>query len=206
MAKETLPTWPNGWDENLKLLEWLTDKQKDKILKSLLQEKEDKKNEFEKSIYWNKEAILKNLKENYVKIEENQNRDIYKWKKYHIELPAVWHFKWYKFDCYVSDWFVKKADFERVPWYENMSYTHEELSYNWGLLWAMDRYMKENWVKEEYEAVKNIKAITGLNNRYWLKDCNKEHHLRSITSFGKWEKSVTDNEKCRVKMLLKLSE
>ena len=107
MAKETLPTWPNGWDEDLKLrLEWLTDEQKDKLFEILKREKI-------KRLMWKKEEVFKYTKENYVQIVEGIKFLWYEWKRIHIDLPAVWDFKWFKSDYFVSDENITEHDLKQ---------------------------------------------------------------------------------------------
>ena len=82
--------------------------------------KEEKKNKWmleqpkKEESWWNIEVILKNLKENHVKVEENKEILGYKWKIIHIDLPAVWKLHWYKFDCFISDESLKKDVFKQV--------------------------------------------------------------------------------------------
>ena len=138
-------------------------------------------------LHGNKEAILKDLKENHVKIEENQEMLWYGWKKVYIELPAVWNFKWFKFEYFVSNDYITKADFEKNTDFENKSYSAKDVS---DLLTAMNQYMKEMWVNTDgdnadysangsligyswgfkCEAWNCLKNITWLNDYYWFRD------------------------------------
>lgn len=122
---------PIRWDEELKTrLEWLTPEEKDRLFEILKQDKEKNEEEQEKSqpnteLFWNKEAVLEDLKENHVKIEENAEMMWYKWKKVHIDLPAVWDFEWFKFDYFVSEDTVDESDFKNGP--INESYSRKEI-------------------------------------------------------------------------------
>ena len=139
-------------------------------------------------LVWDTEAILKNLRENpkYVKIEENAEMMWYGWKKVHINLPAVWKFKWFKFDYFVSDGHVKKSDFIKKPELKEKSYSKKDVS---RLLQAMNQYMLElQWDSDrniDYENELNmwennnkcrcnawycLKTITWLDYCYWLSD------------------------------------
>lgn len=149
------------------------------------QKAEQKKTEQIKELYWDKEKILKNLKENYVKVEENVEMMWYKWKNVHINLPAVWEFKWFKFDYFVSNKIIYKKIFESNLELEKKSYSMKEI---WGLLKAMNRYMKKMGVETDgdmdYEndlkfwgtrkfrcdAWDCFKKITWIDFWLWLKD------------------------------------
>lgn len=151
------------------------------------------KNEI-KELYWNKEKILKNLKENYVNVEKNVEMMWYKWKKVHINLPKVWKFKWFTFDYFVSDVLVCKDDFESNPELEEKSYSMKEV---WNLLKAINNYMNamgveidrdvdyENdlkgweaytkmgkWSYHKSVAWDCFNNIAWLDGWYWLKDKN----------------------------------
>ena len=175
---------PKKWDEELKLIyEWLTDEQKDRLIEILIQDNNERANKK----YNNTEAAIKDLKAKNVKIEENTEMMGYKWKKVHINLPAVWNFKWFKFECFVSDEAVTKSAFESNPELEKKSYSMSDIS---KLLEAINKYMTELWIKNDgkmdYEnklkhsefskfrcnAWDCLKSITWLHSRYWLSDKN----------------------------------
>lgn len=138
------------------------------------------------SLRWNKEEILKSLKENpeYVKIEENAEVMWHTWKKVHINLPKVWNFEWFKFDYFVSYNSVEKKDFEKNPKLEKKSYSMNDVS---NLLKAINRFMaalgcETDWIMKywetktiTYDVWYCLKAITWLswsNSWYWLSDKN----------------------------------
>ena len=178
-------------DEGLKSrLTWLTDNQKYQLLKMLQQELwyfQGAQKFGVESLYWNKEAILNELKEKHVDIEENVEMLWYKWKKVHINLPKVWNFKWFKFDYFVSESSVRKNELEKKPELVEKSYSMKEV---WELLQAMDEYMKEQgvemcsvvnrenyykyWIKGEFKfgVWDCLKMLTWLNKKYWLIDKN----------------------------------
>jgi len=134
---------------------------------------------------WNTNIILNDLKENHVKVEENAEMMWCKWKKVHIDLPAVWDFEWFKFDYFISDEAVYKRDFEKKSELEEKSYSMSDIS---KLLQAMNRYMIElkgkndwdmdyekelkYWETEKYrcDTWDCLKAITWLDYWYWLSD------------------------------------
>lgn len=135
-------------------------------------------------LIWNRKKILKDLAENHVKIEENKKMLGSTWKIVHIDLPAIWEFKWFKFDYFISDKWIKKADFESNRKYRKASYSTKEIS---ELLNAMNKYMEVFWIETDRdidyedrlksrkslklrcEAWDCLKAITWLNRWYWLK-------------------------------------
>ena len=165
------------WDEDLKSrLEWLTDKQKDKLFEILKYEKL-------KRLIWKKEEILKYTKENYVTVEKNAEMMWYKWKIVDIDLPSVWNFEWFKFKYFASDNNVYTCKYP--PELEKKSYSMNDV---WKLLKAINSYMVElQGISDEnidYEddlqyletgnyrcnAWDCLKAITWLDNLYWLSD------------------------------------
>ena len=134
---------------------------------------------------WNTDAILDDLKENYIKIEEDKEIMWYEWKIVHIDLPAIWDFEWFKFDYFVSYKSVAQEDFEKKFELKKKSYSVEDVS---ELLQAMNSYMKELQGKNDWDMdYENklrylrtntrrcnvwdcLKYITGLDRLYWLRD------------------------------------
>ena len=155
-----------------------------------MDEAERKREEAEiEKLKWDTDAILNDLKENYVMIEEDAEMMWYKWKKVHIDLPAIWNFEWFKFDYFVSEnsysWLVGKKDFWQKPRLKKKLYSIKEIS---KLLHAMNKYMIElKWINDgdmDYEnklkyweagvekcnAWDCLKTITWLDDHYWLVD------------------------------------
>lgn len=130
------------------LMDWLSDEQKEKLSKL----SDDKVMEFldelrqiynkKREMYRNRDLIIKDLKENHVKMEENVEMMWYKWKIFHINLPAVWNFKWFKFDCFISDKLVSKEDFKKNPKLIRQSYLVDDISNLW---LSLNEYLKEYW-------------------------------------------------------------
>ena len=149
---------PTGWDDELKSrLEWLTDEQKDKLFEMLKQDRLDR----EKSM-WNIDAILEDLKENHVNIEGNKEILNKKWIIMHINLPAIWKFNWFKFECFISNYLesVNLEDWNEE--YKEKSYSMEEIL---KLYEAIIKYMKEHWVDaDEYDAHEYLLKITWLDD------------------------------------------
>lgn len=132
---------PTGWDEELKSrLEWLTPEQKDRLFHIL---KEDVKKRYWERLYWNKDAILDDLRKNHVK---HMDYEIWwhKWCMTILDLPPVWKkFKWFVFQCFRSYDTISKSEFLKNKDFVDMSYTKEEIS---NLFRAMNEYMKANWI------------------------------------------------------------
>ena len=160
-------------------------KVEDKVEDKVEVEEWVKKDKWLENLKWDTDAILDDLRKNYVKIEENVRMLWYEWKKVHINLPAVWNFEWFKFDYFVSNDEVMKYDFERKSQLEKRSYSINDVS---KLLQAMNKYMVElqgdndwdmdyenelkYWETETWgcKAWDCLKVITWLDNWYWLKD------------------------------------
>ena len=148
----------------------------------LSQEKKEK-------LYWNREAIIKDLKEKYLK-ENDAEIMGNEWKEVHITLPAVWNFEWFKIDYFVSDKKVDNYYFESNPELEKNLKSMKDIC---EILKAVNRYMAELWVETDgdmdYEkdlqywrgakwvecgAWDCLKEITGLDRWYWTSDKNVE--------------------------------
>lgn len=182
---------------------WYSEEKIEKVRADLLSDlqKEPWSEAERDELYWNKEKILENLKEKCVKVEKNVEYMWYKWKKVHIDLPEIeWKFGWFKFEYFVSNGAVIKTDFEVNPELEKKSYSMKDVC---GLLWAMNKYMQAMGVETDWDmdyenelnfwkttkrscdAWKCLKAITWLNNSYWLSDKNL-----------KWRESWRDGWNC----------
>ena len=153
---------PKGWNDKLNSImeeyKSLSDEEKHQLFKLLKQDELDR----EKSI-WNIDAILEDLKENYVNIEENKEMLNKKWEIIHINLPAIWKFNWFNFDCFTSNYseYLYLKDWNEK--YKEKSYSMEELQ---KLYEAIIKYMKEYWIDaDEYDAHEYLSRITWLDNR-----------------------------------------
>lgn len=182
MAKETLPTWPNGWDENLKeRLKWLTPGEKIRMLEILKQDEEELNNNQEKrepnpELFWNEEAIIKDLKENYIKIEDDAEIMWKKWKIVHINLPKIWDFDWLNFKCFIWNDALWPDEYDEIyNKLNNQFYTNEEL---FNILSSFTKYLNTFWIKnkEETEIYNTGGYVTRyINRNIWkyLKDIFK---------------------------------
>ena len=134
-------------------------------------------------LFWNVDAILRDLKKNH--IEEHDAEEMwYKWKRVHIDLPAVWDFNWFEFDYFVSKNTISQREFKQNLELEKKSHSFWSIS---KLLEKLNKYMKELWVETDwnmdYRAAlmyystdchncvvwNHLKDITGLSSRYWVK-------------------------------------
>lgn len=142
-----------------------------------------------KELIWSKDLVIQDLKENYVKIEENQKMLWYKWKKVFIDIPAVWKFKWFKFNCFVSYDRINIKDFESNPDFEKFSYSRKDISkalnsmndYNELYELAIDKYTDyENDLQLDKSSRMGLifictawdllKGLLWLDYWYWLKN------------------------------------
>lgn len=125
-------------------------------------------------LFWNVEAILKDLKKNHVK-EYDAEEMWYKWKRVHIDLPAVWNFDWFEFDYFVSENTIKRREFKENPEFEKESHSFSSIS---KLLEKLNKYMKELGVETDW----NMDYRAAL--MYYYTDCNNcvvWNYLKDIT-------------------------
>lgn len=136
-------------------------------------------------------------------------------KKVYIDLPAVWNFEWFKFNCFVSNGFVSDIDFERAfeknPEIEEKSYSRNDVS---NLLNALNKFMTElgcekYWNRDYPEDILN--AIIWLYDAYRLSDYDViwRMSLRAVlycdgglcTCRERWYDDI-----CAAKLFLRLSD
>lgn len=168
------------WLGRLKNLHELSREERDEMLKLLNIERENE--------------IIQDLKDNkHITIDKDKEMFMKKWKIIHVNLPSVGDFKWFKFDCFVSDesskyWnYVDEEDIEENPELEDSLYSISDI---WTIFRAINQYMQEKGLDADsdidYENVLkhrengghkyNCKAwnffknITGLSGWYWTKD------------------------------------
>ena len=172
-------------DEKIKSIVKEAKKEEKEREKREEERKEKERKEKNLKLMWNTNAILNDLKENHIKIEEDKEMMWYKWKIIHIDLPKVWNFKWFRFGYFVSNITITKEEFERDPLIEKQSYSMKDVS---ELLQAMNEYMKElqgdnDWDMNYENGLRRretntigcmmwycLRYITCLNTWYWLKD------------------------------------
>ena len=182
----------------------------------------ERKNEISETLFWNKEAILKDLKEHHVKIEETAGMNWYTWKNVHIDLPAVGNFEWFKFDYFASDGSVVNKEFESNSEYKKLSYSLEEIA---ELLAALNKYMRALWViiddgidfkkdlkrwkKDEYKIIltwRCLKEITWLDGIFWTanKKLFQSRVQRDLFGYGCDFIGIGDSWYNAAELLLKL--
>lgn len=164
-----------------------------------------------------KENLIKNLKEKCTHIEWWKSLKK-RWKTFiidariwserynasegkivHINIPAVNEFKWFNFDCFVTDqedmdMWIDKWDFDEKG-LSKIAYSKEDII---ELLIAIKRYMSANWVEIDenfdYSNLENgirgcvaadiMKEMIKLkDSTYWLKDIDEDWRTK-FKSFG----------------------
>jgi len=219
---------PIGWDEKLRSkLEWLSPEEKDKLLEILKQDKKERNNLGCESLYWNKDAILDDLIENHVYIDEDIEIEMlgHRWKLIYINLPKIGNFEWFKFDCFISDYSYHKKEFESGSEYDEKLYSMDEIA---DLLEALNRYMRAYWVNmdENVDFKKDLywknskvttdtweclKKIIDLDRDYWLgdKDVDEMEWTRACWFCGpdsSFFSEYNDYDDDGAKLLMKLSD
>ena len=156
----------------------LSDKEKGVLLWMLTQEKMDRERTISKE-----ESIIRDLKEKYVRVEDEAEMMWYRWKKVHIELPAIWDFEWFKFSYFIPKGSVKISDLWQHRELADKSYSVKDV---YELLHAITRYMRASWISIDdsvdydgystyrdvfrFESWNILKSITGFSELYWLRD------------------------------------
>ena len=154
---EILQEW---WlsENRIKILLNLSAHEKDEILR-ILKEDQDKRNReanLKPELIWNKEQILKDLENNHLIIEKDKEMEfaVYDkivWNIFHLELPPVWNFNWYKCDFFIrlkdnNFSTISKTVFEE----EDATLVNKRYSVSYmkivELLKAINEYMKAYWV------------------------------------------------------------
>lgn len=201
MTNETGP-------KNVEKIKWKESiSYKDRVADTLIQ--------LNPELFWNRIAILDDLAKNHVKVEEDVEMMWYKWKRFHIDLPAVGDFKWFKFDWFVSDNMLKREDFMN----NNVRKKLHSKNVVYKILRAMNKYMKTMGVKTDWDvdykremgrycydciAWDDRTYFTGLDYPYWVID----DEFKSFPVVDIWD---CDDE-CwfhsfgSAKLLLKLSD
>lgn len=185
------------------LMEWLSAEQREKLsslsddqamqLLDTLRQEHNKKAEMHENV----DSFVEDLKNNHVKVEKNANKMWYEWKIIHIDLPAKWDFKWFKFDFFVSE----STNVIKRMINDWSLYSMKEIS---ELFWAINSYMKASWVDTDwdidyekelkYRERKNnkwssrvwkiFKEITGLGDTYFLDDRDDENNTIVFDCIG----------------------
>lgn len=139
----------NGDVNLIEIVNWLSEEQKDKMLKLLIKDKE-KTWGLKEKLFGHRQSILAHLKQNCVEIKDAEMMWI-KWKIIRIELPGVWH----KFECFVWDEYLSTYDDDVNEMIDKMGFEVMEIV---DFLSEFDKYMNKNWVNlDKKSRIKEIK-------------------------------------------------
>lgn len=168
------------------IIAWLPAAQRDQLCTALLNEKQKTLETPKKNLEIKLNYILDNLKRNHVSIEENIELYGKKWKKIHIELPAVWKFRWYKFDLFVSDDAIDIDSVRSSLQIQSKMYTMYEI---WEFMAKFNQYLYAYWIYtdgdidyadtltfscgKKSKVWNYIKRISWLSDRYLFKNDGK---------------------------------
>jgi len=195
MANET---WPQGPSKKLQsIMDWLSDKEREEILKLLEENEELKKNNenLEKSLALKKRADffwlylddavkLKCGQTKFVEVKENQNHMWYKGKEYIIKLPDYkrwWVYRSIHF--FISNKPIefseyKKSDiagqsFSEKDFADILNFINDSLNAHpslWNLPKIKNSYMWD--VEQRCNVAYLFRGITWLDREYYLSDDN----------------------------------
>ena len=136
----------------------------------------------------NKEAVLKDLKEKYVKVQPNVEMFWWKWRNISVNLPPVGKFKWFRFECFISDDSMRKEFFDwslsrdeigygKYGWREKDIHLFSDKSYSvkeiLDFFKAIKEYMKEYWIDidgdRDYDNIdyENLWMVRWLDFEAW---------------------------------------
>ena len=174
--------------------------------------------------------IIKNLRDCHVRINGCQEINWIKGKTVLFDLPAVWNFKWFKFNFFISDKRITKGVFEKISFFkkeskfERQAYSLKEIC---ELMEALRDYMKELESPEDYgmnyekdlkywetqktkcHVWKFLKSILWLDDPYWLKDKSVDWKEKSRVwrdcSFDLSAFNYCVDNDCKWKLLLKVN-
>ncbi len=190
----SLETWWNWWNgQNSK--NWTVLKSDD-LLKSL---QTWESYSLKEELVWKEDLLVNELKDHCTKIETGKvlvkknwkftiknvknKEDLLswlQWKIVHIRIPAVWNFKWFDFDFFVSesDIWIDRFDFDNQKC-DKVAYSMEDFS---KILDAIRGFLSEYWVnidqdmdyntdlREREEKKRGCKSGDALRKIIWLKD------------------------------------
>ena len=153
--------WING-ENILKSLEDITDEEiksmwneLDEVLKSSSMHIKDcadsigweNNNSIQRNIL-NEDEVLENLKKHII-VEKDKEFLWYTWTEVHIDLPAVWKFKWFNFNFFLSKSpRINQTQLEEDVELEKKLCSLNEIS---SVLKAINQYLKEYWVETDWD-------------------------------------------------------
>jgi hypothetical protein len=139
------------------------------------------------TIFWDEAKVINDLFETYIEVEDDVEVYWYKWKYFHVNLPDVWDFNWFKFDFFVSYDNVSQKDFLDSYELRSNSFSLDDfydilnafnlymetywLGFDWDGKWDFDyysllKYRESN--KESCRAWIFFKTLFSLTGHYWL--------------------------------------
>lgn len=174
--------WPkNGLENSQSQLDGLSTEQCGEMF-GVLQDTPNKK-EINPELFWNKEAILEDLKKNHVDVKEVKAW-WYESKLVSIDFPAVWAFEWMKMNFLIPNIYWKEY-VQQLVWNEKFKeyrVSVEDLS---GMLHWLVTYMKSYWVELDWDTI--LKYSAEWSDKYYndvlncfielILDPNVEHLL-----------------------------
>ena len=140
----------------------------------------------------NKDAILNEISEKYVTAKKavKLNKE---WHIVSINLPAVWEFKGYSFNFFISDGGVKREIFESNPIYAEKSKSMDDIV---KLLEALRKYMKSRWV----EIDRNSEKMRNSMGKHWIMIEEYDNYMKTVDwrKLFYWEYEAVE---CLMKMM-----
>ena len=143
MTEKLLDIYPTKVKKLQAIIAWLPTNQREQLCTALLKEREKNCEEPKKNQEIKLNYILNNLKRNHVRCEENIELYGKKWKIIHLELPSVWKFEWYKFNCFVTKDSVDLNSIKSSSKIKNKMYTIDEI---WEFMTKFNQYLNECWI------------------------------------------------------------
>ena len=227
-SQELLETLKNISNKDIKIIGKESEKSiKMKNKAQKIKEKEDRKREErlrkelqqkKVELWWFEQWIIDYTKEHFVKTESDAEYIDEKWELIHLELPAVWSFKWYKKDFFISFRGFNWDRYDNTPKFINNSFSKEKMD---EILLVLADYLREFWITFNYDVTHQsviwheplimLWKILGISQWYRLKDSTvREHSGKSIfnhsmVDFDTWS-IKTGDPKEYYQLLLEVSK
>lgn len=200
---------PTGWDEKLKSrLEWLSPEEKSKLLEMLKQDgKKIHRIEPNEKLMGNLDEIIFDLRTKHI----TKKREVLwwlKWEKVCIDLPAVWNFKWFKFEFFMTNSPFDAKGFEKSGLREK-SYSTNEV---WKLLKELNSYLYEYGIDLDWnmDFKKDLYNDLGCDtwvvlfrllgkNAFWMNNSDViwylfENEKWVFCTFSKWKSELAEGK------------
>lgn len=151
--KNTPVSGPTDSDWELKgIMDSLTYAQRDDLLKMLQEDKRERERPSFESLFWNEKAILEDIKKNYLTVTWDATYDAMwffdkvksiGWRVVKLDLPAVWDFKWFKIELFISRYVSYTSSIVGNDKTREKLCSREKLE---DILRAINGYMRAYWV------------------------------------------------------------